>query len=170
MLTQLNSAGCMNKGFILDGYPKSKEDAKSIFFDRIPIESNEEPVEGEEPEQKYDERLNERILPQYTIVLEADDAHLTQKMKDMPAEKIEGTHWNDAGMARRLKDYRAKNPEGSGETIQDLFTELLGYPAVLVVDATIPEADQIGKMEELIEQKGKPCCINMISDDDRKFL
>jgi adenylate kinase family enzyme len=24
---QLNSAGCMNKGFILDGYPRSKEDA-----------------------------------------------------------------------------------------------------------------------------------------------
>jgi hypothetical protein len=25
-------------------------------------------------------------------------------------------------------------------------------------------------MSELIEQKGKPCCINMISDDDKKFL
>ena len=25
-------------------------------------------------------------------------------------------------------------------------------------------------MQEVIEQKGKPCCINMISDDDRKFL
>jgi len=26
------------------------------------------------------------------------------------------------------------------------------------------------KMQEIIEQKGKPCCINMISDDDRKYL
>jgi len=25
-------------------------------------------------------------------------------------------------------------------------------------------------MMEIIEQKGKPCCINMISDGDRKFL
>jgi len=25
-------------------------------------------------------------------------------------------------------------------------------------------------MEEIIEQKGKPCCINMISNDDKKFL
>jgi len=25
-------------------------------------------------------------------------------------------------------------------------------------------------MQEIIEQKGKPCCINMITDDDKKFL
>ena len=25
-------------------------------------------------------------------------------------------------------------------------------------------------MREIIEQKGKPCCINMITEDDRKFL
>ena len=25
-------------------------------------------------------------------------------------------------------------------------------------------------MQEIIEQKGKPCCINMISEEDRKFL
>jgi hypothetical protein len=25
-------------------------------------------------------------------------------------------------------------------------------------------------MAEIIEQKGKPCCINMITDSDRKFL
>ena len=28
----------------------------------------------------------------------------------------------------------------------------------------------MAKMQEIIEQKGKPCCINMISDEDRKFL
>ena len=41
---------------------------------------------------------------------------------------------------------------------------------MLHVDCQLPEADQLGKMQEVIEQKGKPCCINMISDDDRKFL
>jgi adenylate kinase family enzyme len=28
---QLNSAGCMNKGFILDGFPRTKEDSREIF-------------------------------------------------------------------------------------------------------------------------------------------
>lgn len=25
-------------------------------------------------------------------------------------------------------------------------------------------------MQEIIEQKGKPCCINMITDEDKKYL
>lgn len=34
---QLNSAACQNKGFILDGYPRSVEDANSIFMNKIPL-------------------------------------------------------------------------------------------------------------------------------------
>jgi adenylate kinase family enzyme len=45
---QLNSAGCMNKGFILDGYPRSKGDAKAVFMKQVPLPM-EEPAEGEEP-------------------------------------------------------------------------------------------------------------------------
>jgi adenylate kinase family enzyme len=29
---QLNSAACQNKGFILDGYPRSKANAEQIFL------------------------------------------------------------------------------------------------------------------------------------------
>ena len=36
----------MNKGFILDGFPRSKEDAKNVFMDKIPIEKK--PSEEEE--------------------------------------------------------------------------------------------------------------------------
>lgn len=45
---QLNSAACQNKGFILDGYPRSKADATEVFMDKIPIPS--EVVEGEDAE------------------------------------------------------------------------------------------------------------------------
>lgn len=31
---QLNSAACQNKGFILEGFPRSQDDAKAIFTDR----------------------------------------------------------------------------------------------------------------------------------------
>ena len=46
MKIQLNSAGCMNKGFILDGFPRSKEDAKNVFMDKHMIEKK--PEEGAE--------------------------------------------------------------------------------------------------------------------------
>jgi adenylate kinase family enzyme len=45
----LNSAGCMNKGFILEGFPRSEMDARSIFMDKIPLKQAE-PVEGAEAE------------------------------------------------------------------------------------------------------------------------
>ena len=45
---QLNSAGCMNKGFILDGYPRSKEDAKNVFMDKILIEKKKAEEGAEE--------------------------------------------------------------------------------------------------------------------------
>jgi adenylate kinase len=110
------------------------------------------------------------MLPQYAIAMEADDAHLAQKMKDLSPEKTANTHFDEAGMQRRLKEYRGKNVEDSGETVRDFFNQLIGYQNVLVVDGTTPAEEQIARMRELIEQKGKPCCINMISDEDRKFL
>jgi hypothetical protein len=66
-------------------------------------------------------------LPQYTIILEADDAFLISKAKELPPEKLEGSHWNDAGMTRRLKEYRSRNIEDSRDTVKDFFTEHIGY-------------------------------------------
>ena len=170
---QLNSAGCMNKGFILDGFPRSKEDAKNVFMVKVPVPLEDDAAnqEGsEEPEQKFEDKLDEKIVPQYAIAFEADDAFLAQKTKDLPPAKTENNHHNEAGMARRLKEYRTRNVDDSGDTVRDFFTEIIGYQNVLHVDCQLPEADQLAKMQEVIEQKGKPCCINMISDDDRKFL
>ena len=63
----------------------------------------------EEVEKQYDFIPNNKIMPQYCISLSADDGALQNKAKELAPEKVEGTHWNDAGMVRRLKDYRAKN-------------------------------------------------------------
>lgn len=169
---QLNSAACQNKGFILDGFPRSQEEAKLIFMDKIPIadevNENEDPDgAAEDAEPKFEERLNEKIIPQYTIALEADDASLTQRAKELPPAQTADNHHNDAGMARRLKDYRGRNVEDSGETVRDFFNEAIGHANVLTIDAMTPEAEQIIKMQEIIEQKGKPCCINMISESDK---
>ena len=32
----VGSPACMNKGFILDGYPRNMEDAKAVFLNPIP--------------------------------------------------------------------------------------------------------------------------------------
>jgi hypothetical protein len=133
----------MNKGFILDGYPRSKENAKNVFMKKVPLPM-EEPAEGEEaPEQQYKLEIDERIAPQYAISFEADDAFLLQKMKELPSERIDGTHWDEAGMGRRLKIYRAANPEDGGESVKDFFNEIIGYQNVLNVDASTENSSQM---------------------------
>ena len=72
---QLNSAGCMNKGFILEGFPRSMVDSKEVFCNKTPKEN--QPSGDEEAEIEYDYHLNSKIVPQYCIVLNADDAFLT---------------------------------------------------------------------------------------------
>lgn len=67
-----------------------------------------------------------RILPQFVLSLEADDQSLLVKAKELPPDKLDGTHWNEAGMQRRLKEYRGRNPD-SGETVCSYFTNVIGY-------------------------------------------
>ena len=136
-------------------------------MNKIPI-ARENEEEGAEEEQQFEEKLNEKIVPQYAIALDAEDAALTQRAKDLAPEARDGTHLDDAGMVRRLKEYRARNTEES--SVKDFFTQAIGYQNVLVVDSTAPTEEQLGKMREIIEQKGKPCCINMITGEDNKFL
>lgn len=64
---QLSSAACQNKGFILEGYPRSQEDAKAIFMEKKELpkkapEGEEAPAEGEE-EPQFEYIINEKIIP-----------------------------------------------------------------------------------------------------------
>lgn len=56
-------------------------------MDKIPIPSevpeNEDPEGADEVEQKFEEKLNEKIIPQYAICLEGDDAFLTTRAKEL---------------------------------------------------------------------------------------
>ena len=59
--------------------------------------------------------------------MEGDDASLLARAKELPPENVDNTHHNDAGMQRRLKEYRARNVDESGETVKDFFNEVIGY-------------------------------------------
>lgn len=112
----------MNKGFILDGYPRNTNDAKAVFLD--PIEGYEAPDEAEEakgePEGTENTfagfNIDEKILPQYTVIFEADNETLKQKMKDLPPELTDGTNKSQANLERRLGIYREANSSVDAES------------------------------------------------------
>lgn len=43
---RIESPACMNKGFILDGYPRNRNNARAVFYD--PVQGYEAPEEGED--------------------------------------------------------------------------------------------------------------------------
>lgn len=89
----MDTAACKNKGYIIDGYPRTFNDARSIFAEKV-----RDPVEGEEPTTENPfpgYQINQETLPQYVIVLQGDDAQLKQRVKDMLPEKTANTHFNE---------------------------------------------------------------------------
>lgn len=77
----VGSPACMNKGFILDGYPRNIVDAKAVFLDPIegyePREEGDEEIKGEEPAGAFPGfDISQKILPQYTVIFEAENDSL----------------------------------------------------------------------------------------------
>lgn len=63
---RLTQNDCLNRGYILDGFPRRYEDAKEIFMG-VPV------TEGEEPEENAKKVLEARLAPTQLIVLEMSD-------------------------------------------------------------------------------------------------
>ena len=160
----IGSPACMNKGFILDGYPRSIIDAKAVFLD--PIEGYEPPEEGQEESKGAAEEsaeastfpgyeISEKILPQYTVVFEADNDLLKQKMKDLPPEVIEGTNKSAASMDRRLAAYRESNTSIEVDThIYNFFTKLIGQENCMLLDnpdETVNQEKTIQRIRQKLE-------------------
>jgi len=72
-----------------------------------------------------------------------------QKAKELPPSVIENSHWNDPNMIRRLKEYRAKNPESGN--VKDYFIHIIGHSNVLEINVMLPEKEKLSKMMEIIE-------------------
>ena len=107
---KLNENACRNRGYVLDGYPRTFKNAQYVFLVRRKKinedgeeveEEDEEPEEGEE--KNFDKYIpDEAIFPSSVIVLKGDDDYLIQRVKELPEDKISGTHYNYNDMVRRL--------------------------------------------------------------------
>ncbi|CAF3511735.1 unnamed protein product [Rotaria socialis] len=95
--TKLMSPPCQNQGYILDGYPKTFEQAQSLFG----ASGEEEEEEGEDKKPP----VNERIIPEYVIILDASNEYLRQRIMHLPEKVVAGTHNTELEFKRRLKLY-----------------------------------------------------------------
>jgi len=126
---------CQNQGFILDGYPKTYEQAKELFA----VE------EGEEGEEDSPLSYDKLIMPEVVVSLEAADEFLKNRVMNLPESVVAGTHNTEEGLMRRLAEFRAINTED--ETVLNYFDELEIHPDH--IDIT---QDKTRKMTHTVEQ------------------
>lgn len=64
---RLTQNDCLNRGYILDGYPRRYEDAKEVFTGLPPA------AEGQQPEEGAKKILDTRLAPTKLIILSMSD-------------------------------------------------------------------------------------------------
>ena len=73
-------------------------------------------------------------------------------------------------MDRRLKIYRELNPLDSGNTTKDFLIKAIGAKNTAEFQADMVEEVAFSKAKQVVEQAGKPCCLDLINEKDNKFL
>ena len=114
---RLAANACRNRGYILDGYPRTYDDACWSFLDRIPqydpdtgdLIEEEEEEELPEDDENYVKKdfstgyqKQQAIFPSSTIVMTGKDEDLIRRVRELPENQIEGTHYTKEDMIRRL--------------------------------------------------------------------
>uniref|UniRef100_A0A8C9TEV8 Adenylate kinase 7a n=1 Tax=Scleropages formosus TaxID=113540 RepID=A0A8C9TEV8_SCLFO len=117
MADKLQSQPCKNQGFVLDGFPKTYEQAKELFA------ANED--EAEETNSKIP-TFNKKMIPEFVFSLEASDAFLINRVMNLPESVVQGTHLAQEPFLRHLTAYRDVNTED--ETVLNYFDELEIHP------------------------------------------
>jgi adenylate kinase len=110
---------CRNRGYVLDGWPKTYDSTKKVFM------KPEEPPEGEEPNPDEETLiLDHALLPKSVVIFKGDFDAIKQRVKELPEAAIQGTHYNESDMERRNKVYAETNLSEKGlYSVTDFFIE-----------------------------------------------
>jgi adenylate kinase len=136
-----------NRGYILDGYPRTYEDAKGIWFD----------LDENKPEDALDRLvLNKEILPNNVIkISELSDEFLKNRIKNMPDSNIGNSysHNNEEGLSRRLLAYKNNNESVKGDpSVTEFFIEK--KIDLLSIDGKLNENNILEKIKIFLERNG----------------
>ncbi|XP_053192700.1 adenylate kinase 7-like [Scomber japonicus] len=114
---KLSSKTCRNHGFVLDGFPKTYEEAKLIFSD--------EDMENQDSTSKAP-LYNKKITPEHVFALNASDDFLTKRVQGLPENVAEEMCYTEDKFISRLQRY--KQLSEAEETLLDFFDELEIHP------------------------------------------
>ncbi|XP_067590780.1 adenylate kinase 7 isoform X3 [Pseudorca crassidens] len=142
---KLKSMPCKNQGYILDGFPKTYDQAKDLF--------NQEEEEEEEEARGKRFPFDKLIIPEFVCSLDASDEFLKERVMNLPESIVAGTHYSQGQFLRALSSYRDRNTED--ETVLNYFDELEIYPIHIDV-GKLEDAQNRLAIKQLIKEIGEP--------------
>lgn len=163
----LRSNICQNQGFVLDGYPKTSEQAGEVYGGLGGGEEEESPGEGDmdDYEDRFAAIANSKIMPQYVFSLVAPDDFLCERIKRQQEKDIEGTHYTEPHMKRRLEIFRELNTED--ETVLNFYDEMEVHP--ILYDATKDTTENMDLIFDAIKKVlGNPISFGLSLEEELK--
>ncbi|KAM8847149.1 adenylate kinase 7-like [Synchiropus picturatus] len=142
---QLNSKPCTNQGFVLDGFPKTYEQAKLIFSE-IDEDAEQQDEDNESNVPTYNVNT-----PEHIIALSAPDELLIRRVQELPQAVVEERGYTEERFLARLDRYRKR--ADVVESVLDYFDELEIHPEYYDVGTDV-EFKEI--MEHITELIGPP--------------
>ncbi|XP_024615134.1 adenylate kinase 7 isoform X3 [Neophocaena asiaeorientalis asiaeorientalis] len=142
---KLKSMPCKNQGYILDGFPKTYDQAKDLF--------NQEEEEEEEEARGKRFPFDKLIIPEFVCSLDASDEFLKERVMNLPESIVAGTHYSQGQFLRALSNYRDINTED--ETVLNYFDELEIYPIHIDVGRLEDTQNRLA-IKQLIKEIGEP--------------
>nr|XP_020471348.1 adenylate kinase 7 [Monopterus albus] len=140
---KLMSKPCKNQGFVLDGFPKTYEQAKELFY-----AEEQESNEGTSQISSYN-----RIMPEFVLCLDASDAFLKDRVMNLPERLVQKHNYDPEHFLRHLARYRENNLED--ETVVNYFDELdinILYMEITSSD----EPDCLLLLQKICDMVGQP--------------
>ncbi|XP_049625880.1 adenylate kinase 7-like [Suncus etruscus] len=142
---KLKSMPCKNQGYVLDGYPKTYDQARELF--------NQEDEEEEEESRSRMMPYDKVIIPEFVCLLDASDEFLKDRVINLPESVVVGTHYTQDRFLRALGTYRDINTED--ETVLNYFDELEIHPIHIDV-GRLEDAQNKLVIKLLIKEIGEP--------------
>ncbi|KAL9653662.1 hypothetical protein ABK040_009138 [Willaertia magna] len=116
---KMTTPKCLNHGWILDGFPKSIEQARLLFAPSPKGEGDEDEEEEVSDNGKAKEIVDDRLYPDYVVTFRVDVKLLEKRVSNI-AEPITG-HSDNEGFNRRMEIYKGMS------NAQDLVHYLFGF-------------------------------------------
>ena len=180
---------CRNRGYVLDGYPRSFRDAQYVFLKRVFKETKNDDgdIEVEEPEENDDIEEDEvdedgnvkeknfakyspdvSLMPDSIVLLDGDQDNIMRRVRELPEQSLAGTHWNHADLIRRFKQYRKDTNSPIGDpALADFFENwAVGVCRERCED---PERKLMEGFKIFVERKGRPFNYMTFDEDAEKL-